>query len=167
MTRFLSRWHKESKCNCITIDSPYNVPKDPFGIFGEVGGWGLKWVLNVTDSECIHLYKEPRESGHSSTAHENWQTHRVKCALGGRGKTLQTTRGRKWGRLLVTASRISNVSSRSHISVGAVTFRNTGKLGSCEPRTSVWHGWDLTARQLKTESVCVTPAEVQFFLKEI
>lgn len=71
-----------------------------------------------------------------STVHENWQTHRVKCAFGRERENAagkQRKRMRKRGRLVVTVRIISNVSSHSNISVGAVTFSNTGKSGPVNP----------------------------------
>lgn len=66
-----------NKCNCIKVDFPFYVPKDTF-TWKEIR---LEF-LNFIYSEYIHFHKEPKENGHSSTAHENWQTLREKCATG-------------------------------------------------------------------------------------
>lgn len=52
---------------------------------------------------------------------------------GGREKLQAEGENEKRGRMVVTVRIISNVSSHSHISVGAITFRNIGKSGPVNP----------------------------------
>lgn len=67
--------------------------------------------------------------------------------------------------MVVTVRIISNVFSHSSISVGAVTFRNIGKSGPVNPELVSDMAEASATRQLKTENLCLTPAEAQFFLK--
>lgn len=72
--------HQEDQLNChyISVNFPFNVSNDTLAL----GGKKLKEACNIIDSKYVHFSKEPKKWSLSSAAHENWQTHRVKCALG-------------------------------------------------------------------------------------